>query len=152
MRLGKRRDREITDLRRQVEELCGTVENLSAVVTNLGGAVRDTAAGLGRAQGAIDKLEDDLRDVVGRLDAAPATSEPVPGPAGPQADGRPATEPDPAGERDAPANPQLSDEQAALVAAVNELGEAMTGEIAARVGRAVLLAARLSPDNPEGNA
>ena len=42
--------------------------------------------------------------------------------------------------------------QTALLAAVDELGEASTGDIARHVGRAVLLAARLSPDNPEGNA
>lgn len=40
----------------------------------------------------------------------------------------------------APAELVLTDEQAALVAAVNELGEAMTGEIAAHVGR---------PDQPD---
>lgn len=137
-------------LEAQVETLSGVVTDMADVVNALGRRVSnlevladalntdrdDLAAKLG---GQIDELErrvDQLAatPVPAVLDIAPAATfdgeqhhdEP---------DQAPEPEPEPA-----PEEPVLTEEQAALVAAVNELGEAMTGEIAAHVGR---------PDQPD---
>ena len=137
MRLGKRtrRDQEIATLRGQVDELRELATARLGVIDRLAEKAAELERDRTHLADALGRLENDLRDVVDRLDAAPATSEPVLGPSGPQAEERPATEPDPAGERDDSAEPQLSEKQAALVAAVNELQEASTGEIARHVGR-----------------
>ena len=131
-------------LETQVETLSGVVTDMADVVNALGRRVsnlevladalntdRDTlAAKLG---GQIDELERRVEQlsaapVPAVLDIAPAATFD-----GEQHHDEPDQAPDP---EPAAEEPVLTEEQAALVAAVNELGEAMTGEIAAHVGRA----------------
>lgn len=122
-----------------LERLCSSVHDHATATDSRIAALERTIAelttGLARAQAFADELEQRVRDSAAKpvpavLDIAPAATfdgeqhhdDP---------DQAPEPEPEPAAEE-----LQLTDEQAALVAAVNELGEAMTGEIAAHVGRA----------------
>ena len=145
MRLGKRtrRDQEIADLRRQIEEACGVVDTLTTAVAKLGDTVHGLAVGLGRAQGVIDELEPRIE----QLESTPAADDVELGPPYDAGQPEPAVEekyppatPDENARAAAEAQtialePQLTEKQQALVTAVNTLRSASTGDIARYVGR-----------------
>ena len=138
-------EEQLTATRQEADELRGIV----AVAARLG-VIDDLAEKVVQLEAVVDWLNTELarhlefHPAPGRDDSAP---EPAPEPELAPAPDPPAEDEQSLGDRleealqaPAPADLVLTDEQAALVAAVNDLGEAMTGEIAAHVGR---------PDQPD---